>query len=815
MLVSYRLLGWILGFLGSTPFLLAEQLYVPQEYPTIQAALDATGSADTVWVSPGTYQEHLLIPSHGVTLLSNYVVSSDSSDWLGTVLDGTHTGTVLTLPDCFGNLVRLQGFVIANGYGAGETSGGIHSFDSASLDLEDILFQGNFTENQGACMYVRHVHPEIRLKNILVRNQSTCRERNIHISITGNIYADSLQFDGTDDQGAAGIIDATDSLFVSNVLFHNYNTSSSARLSLGGREYTKIDNVEITNSTGRIATICSLGGGYSYIRNVHFHDNTVLALDPSGGNVGLHFDGNQVFADSIVVEDSYSESWQLLFIEPMRDDLNLFDTGNVSNLIVRNNIVGDTLLHDGDGFHGQVARIQDCNLRNSIFTGNVSQLPVWPHEHLYSIRGGVLYMTHGGLDTLYMENVEISHNILHDPDDYDAVSFQDLELILGNWGRALYLELGTSFAVFMRDCVFHENREPNPTPETDWYWSLGSTLHIFSNGWGPGVTETHIENCSFTDNDNGGLAAWWASHTIIRNSNFTNNRRYGLWLNGYYADVRNTQISGTVSEYYALSTRPSRQCAITIHTNDPVPPVLDNLTITDNECINLFATTLADQPTSTIRNSLIAHNSYQHLTAFWNNPDLDQPTSFEYCILPEQPDVGENNLIGIDPLFDEELGAPWLSPASPAIDAGDSAAEYNDLEDPADPGFALWPSQGGLRNDIGYTGGPYAGTLDHLVRVTPSPEDRGLLPATLQLLPNYPNPFNSQTRLEYVLPTTGYVAIRLYDIRGRMVKELFQGSQAVGLHQMLLRGDGLASGVYFVRVEAGGESEVRKVLLLK
>ncbi|MBZ0098376.1 MAG: T9SS type A sorting domain-containing protein, partial [Taibaiella sp.] len=440
---------------------------------------------------------------------------------------------------------------------------------------------------------------------------------------------------------------------------------------------------------------------------------------------------------------------------------------------------------------------------------------VWPYDNLYSIHGGVLFMTHGGLDTLYIENVEISHNILHDPDDYDAVSFQDLEFVLGNFGRALYLDVFDSFAVIMRDCVFHDNREPNPAPETDYWWSLGSTVHIFSNSWGPGTTETHVKNCSFTDNDNGGLRTQWDGYTIIENSIFRNNKRYGIRIAGENAEIYNTYITGTMSEYYALFQYPSRQCAITILTTADSPHILRNITIAGNACRNLLTTNIADHPASVLQNCLIYGNSYQSLTAYWNDPQYDQPAVFEYCILPEFPDAGENNLIGVDPLFDEDLGAPWLSTASPAIDAGDGALAYNDLEDPAFPGFALWPSQGGLRNDIGYTGGPFAGTLDHLVEVKPPAGERPALPGTLVLAPAFPNPFNPRTTLVLELPEDLKVRVSLFNIRGQMVKELHNEVMTAGSHSIHVNGSQLASGVYFVQATSQSGSKNRKILLLK
>ncbi len=52
-----------------------------------------------------------------------------------------------------------------------------------------------------------------------------------------------------------------------------------------------------------------------------------------------------------------------------------------------------------------------------------------------------------------------------------------------------------------------------------------------------------------------------------------------------------------------------------------------------------------------------------------------------------------------------------LMPNSPCIDAGNPDLIYNDVEDPNNSGFAKWPSQGGLRNDMGVYGGPFSRTF--------------------------------------------------------------------------------------------------------
>jgi flagellar hook assembly protein FlgD len=85
---------------------------------------------------------------------------------------------------------------------------------------------------------------------------------------------------------------------------------------------------------------------------------------------------------------------------------------------------------------------------------------------------------------------------------------------------------------------------------------------------------------------------------------------------------------------------------------------------------------------------------------------------------------------------------------------------------------------------------------------------------------NFPNPFNSSTRFKLHLPAASEVAVRIYNILGQEVAEIFNGQLSAGPHT--LEWDGLAndlrftpSGIYFYRVLAGNITEIRKMVLLK
>ena len=75
-------------------------------------------------------------------------------------------------------------------------------------------------------------------------------------------------------------------------------------------------------------------------------------------------------------------------------------------------------------------------------------------------------------------------------------------------------------------------------------------------------------------------------------------------------------------------------------------------------------------------------------------------------------------------------------------------------------------------------------------------------PTELALYQNFPNPFNPQTTIGYLLPAASQVLLVVYDLLGREVRTLVHERQDAGKHQVVLDGGGLASGVYFYRLHA-------------
>ena len=94
------------------------------------------------------------------------------------------------------------------------------------------------------------------------------------------------------------------------------------------------------------------------------------------------------------------------------------------------------------------------------------------------------------------------------------------------------------------------------------------------------------------------------------------------------------------------------------------------------------------------------------------------------------------------------------------------------------------------------------------------------LPTEFALHNNYPNPFNPVTNIVYDIPEVTDVTLEIYNVMGQRVRTLAQGSHEPGRYQIVWNatndfGQGLSSGMYIYRIQAGDFVSVKKLVLMK
>jgi hypothetical protein len=86
---------------------------------------------------------------------------------------------------------------------------------------------------------------------------------------------------------------------------------------------------------------------------------------------------------------------------------------------------------------------------------------------------------------------------------------------------------------------------------------------------------------------------------------------------------------------------------------------------------------------------------------------------------------------------------------------------------------------------------------------------------TVRLLPNYPNPFNATTQLEFVVDARQHIRIDVFNLLGQHAFTVFEGVVEAGEHMVDFSGSGLSSGIYFYRLESQEASVTGRISLIK
>ena len=89
------------------------------------------------------------------------------------------------------------------------------------------------------------------------------------------------------------------------------------------------------------------------------------------------------------------------------------------------------------------------------------------------------------------------------------------------------------------------------------------------------------------------------------------------------------------------------------------------------------------------------------------------------------------------------------------------------------------------------------------------------VPTEFGLSSAYPNPFNPTTTLGLALNEDSMVSMSIFNVRGQVVEQLISGDMKAGYHNVVWNADAISSGMYFVRVDAGSNTAMQKLMLVK
>jgi hypothetical protein len=143
-------------------------IFVPEDYPFIQDAINAAQDRDTILISPGTYWERLNLGSKKLVLASMFLSTGDTSYIPTTIIDGDSAGTVITISGRQDSTTAIIGLTISNGYSA--TSGGGIACIQSSPRISNNIIRDNLSAYRGGGFLATNSNP-IFTNNIVTHNR--------------------------------------------------------------------------------------------------------------------------------------------------------------------------------------------------------------------------------------------------------------------------------------------------------------------------------------------------------------------------------------------------------------------------------------------------------------------------------------------------------------------------------------------------------------------------------------------------------------------------------------------------------------------
>ena len=132
----------------------------------------------------------------------------------------------------------------------------------------------------------------------------------------------------------------------------------------------------------------------------------------------------------------------------------------------------------------------------------------------------------------------------------------------------------------------------------------------------------------------------------------------------------------------------------------------------------------------------------------------------------------------------------------------------------------------GVGTLIGATGLKHLTDIAYLaIKPTSIKSNQSTVPSQYSLKQNYPNPFNPSTTIEFALPVSAKVKVKVYNLLGQTVKVIYDGGKDVGYHKLNwnsddVNGNSVSSGIYFYELSAAGIdgsefTQMKKMILIK
>ncbi|MCF7810491.1 right-handed parallel beta-helix repeat-containing protein [bacterium] len=845
-------------------------LLVPQDFETIQEAINASEDGDTVLVSPGTYVENISFEGKGIIVASLILTTGDRAYIDSTIIDGNEADCVVCFANEEDSTSVLQGFTILNGIQ--DFGGGIDCQRYTSPILIDLVVTENTARRGGGGIYFTGQAEPVIKRTIITGNSCGTGGGGIGSWLPAHAYLEDVVITGntSDDLGGGLYGESNGSYTLDNVLIFGNTAVYGGGVFFYGSVDNVFNNVTISGNQaegwGGIVLGTYEGSGGSTLDLI----NSII-----WGNSGTQIRHYAASENEYLLDVSYCD------IEGGEDGISL--GGDAELQYGDGNIDEDPQFVDSDNGDYHLTEDSPC-----IDTGDPDS-PLDPDGTRADMGAYPYYQNH----------------IIIVPDDYETIqaaidASQDGDTVLVNPG--MYVEninfngkniivaslfLTTEDEAYIDSTVIDGDQNgavveifERVTAEaklTGFTIQNGSGKSFgFGNLMGGGIfilqSDIVIEHCMVCDNYvtdefgdpyGGGIICYGYnenSSPTIRDCEIFSNTSEGSGggiaiVAGCNPVIENCVIEENAADYSGGG----------IFIYEDCNPVISNCQILDNISASTGGgITVIGNSSPVFSNCLLEDNETENdrgaaIACIHNGNPLIVNCTFDWeprygwytaiYLSSAQARIINSNLWGLSPLwitYDPNAVASSIMIAySDVMDGQESIVtndngevhwedgnidsdpiyidredgDYNVAEDSPciDIGtsFFVWEDDTlvNMSEDEYMGNAPDMGAYES--DFSSAVEDKLAVPTEFKLYQNYPNPFNPTTSLRFDLPIAGNACLKIYDINGREITMIADGAYNAGRYTAVWDARNLPSGIYLAKLETAEATKVVKLMLIR
>ncbi len=853
------IIAFLLTLISFSPAI-AEVFNVPDDFETIQEAIDAASHDDEIQVAEGEYVENIDFDGKRIEIVGN------PEDPASTIIDGDENASVVIFISGEGSASLLNGFTVRNGQAVGHGGGGIYCNDTRPT-LQNLIVEDN-TGDHGGGILCWNASPII--ENVIVRsNTATGYGGGICFSEDSSPDLIDVEIHDNRSENTGGGI----ACYSRGIPEHEnvYIHDNSAR-STGGGMYI-LASADLTSVTISANEAGSHGGGIFASGDITLLDVVIDANVATHDGGGLYFDsGHPQFTEVQITRNSAGERGGGIYLEDTQLDLNKVTLcGNMS---------------EDEG--GGIFCVDDAELVivSSIMRDNSPQ-EIYFHPEYVGNSAAVRYSDieggEDGIETNDNGDVEWGEGnidadpLFADPDEGDyALTWDNFpeedetkspcidagdpdERFLDPDGTRL--DMGAHyfpqpFAIITVEPDVHDFENVMLDSSAEVRFTIGND--------GEGVlyiTEQRLEqdNDDFSFTEGGGevdVEPDEQTYTTVRFSPLS----IGLKLAQFF--IESNDLERDVIEITIIGRGINRPPEVIgsipdFELNEDcgqwVIADLDTVfSDTEGEELAYSVTGAPDRLNMQIDGSVLRINPSLNfnldngadVTVSATDPyDATVGVTFNVRIIPVNDPPGPFSLVY--PTDGTRLSLAEVRFFWDRSEDVDGDLQYYQLSldfsgDPIDTtvrwnvnadlsnvviDIARLTAELGLENEVSAVWWVTANDDEFSTEsdqrwmvVIPKNSAPGLPnkpPTEFRLCQNYPNPFNSVTTIPYAVPRPADVELTAYDLSGRRVAMLVNGLRPAGFHAVDWEADAVKSGVYIIKMEAGEYKSMMRVVLVK